>query len=290
LGEEEKVKVPLKTRLKRLLGFDSPPRMWELQIFYGKRGSGRPYGWHTIWTTDDHEPKPSEVADQFEPGQRYRLIRRNLETGRYDKICWKHFEPKGPELLEGATEKIEEKTTRPPPRQLTPTEVMGAWAMQVKEVLEPLKYLGEIRRDILEAFGANEGGGGNSSSEAIPPLRFSGEAPWVMHPYVVKYVGDTVKEIIGYGFDRAEKFAQKVGISPEAGLEAETEIEEITLPRPSEFFQPETPLEPTTAAVQPTALKEPEPIEEVKPPPETPKKARRKKRKKKEEIKIGSQQ
>lgn len=224
--EEFKPKVPLKTKLKRFLRLDSPPYEWELQVFYttGSRRAG--YGWQTILKTDDREPKKVEVANMFEPGGRYRLLRRNLETGRYDKICWTHYEPAGPEVVEGAKEKIEEKTELAQ-RPLKPSDVMRGWAEELKESLTPLVMLGEIRKDLLGALGVSEGGVGE-----IPPLQFSGAAPWFMHPYVMKYGADAVKEVIGYAFDRVEKIAKRTGLVAEEEEEVEEEVE---LPRPSEF-------------------------------------------------------
>lgn len=226
-SEEFKPKLPLKTKLKRFLRLDSPPHEWELQVFYttGSRKAG--YGWHTLWRTDDHEPKRVEVADKFEPGCRYRVLRRNLETGRYDKICWTHYEPAGPEVVEGARERIEEKIESAQ-RPLKPRDVMAGWAEELKESLAPLLMLGEIRKDLLGALGVSEGG----TMAEIPPLQFSGSAPWFMHPYVVKYGADAMKEVIGYAFDRVEKITKKVGLVEE---EEGEEVEEIALPRPSEF-------------------------------------------------------
>lgn len=260
MEEAEKLKPSLGTRIKRFLKLDKPPYVWELQAHYttGSRGTG--YGWHTIWQTDTHEPKPVEVADKFEPGVRYRVLRRNLETGRFDKICWTHYEPLG-EGETGGIQRIEEKIEEARERRqpLRPADVMSAWAQDLKEALAPLQALGEIRRDLLSALGVSEGG----EAAQIPPLQFSGAAPWFMHPYVMKYGAEAVKDVIGYTFDRIEKVGKRILVeeSEESGGE-EGATEEVALPRPIEFVEKEETPTPTA------------PVEEIK-PEEKPRRRRR---------------
>lgn len=236
------------SRLKRKLGLDSPPLRYELQEYLGRGARG----WFTI-TTSDEKLEKRECLGNFKPGGMYRVLVKDLETGKYRKMLWKHYEPKpGMEMVEGAEEKIEEHRARAE-RAPTPSEVMGMWAEQVKADLAPFVALGGIMKEIREAFmGASTGmGGGGEMMGEIPRLEFSGKAPWLMHPYIVKYTTDAVKSVVDHGFDRLEKFREQAMGEGQVAEEEAVEEEAIVLPKPSEFRAPAvTEVEPVVQGVE----------------------------------------
>jgi hypothetical protein len=212
-------------------------------------GAGSKGGWTTVVMMDT--PKKEAYAEHFKPGRLYKLVARDLETGTYAKTVWRHYEPSLiPEKLEEEKPPREE---RPPPEAPSPAEIMGAWAEGFKEYMEPLKAFRDVIRDVRETLQDISGGtGAQGEAGGIPPLQFEGKAPWIMHPYVVRNIGDTVKDITDHFFGRLEDFRKKAmqGLQP-----SEAPTPEIQFPSIEEYE--ETPIE---APPQPT------PAEEVKPP------------------------
>lgn len=214
-------------KLKSFFKRDSSPCTYELQEY----GGGGEKGWRTIKTADLKISK-KDVLDAFTPGHYYRLLERSLETGKFTKVIWKHYEPRlGIQDKEAEPKVVREEA--PPP---SPAEVMSEYAEGFREYMKPMIVFGEIMKDMRESFfGAT---GGNPSGGEIPPLEFSGKAPWMMHPYVVKTLGDTVNQVIDHAADRFLKPLQKAGYLPaeeEKPPEEKEELPDLKLPSPKEF-------------------------------------------------------
>ena len=172
--------------------------VYELQVYEN--------GWVSI-TGQVNTKKKEDFQQLFEPGKLYRLMRRDPDSMKFDKVVWRHFEPE-PVIRARRPKRERERESHPPPRELTPADVMKQWAEGLYAHLEPLRHVGQIVKDIREAFsGMGFGGGGE---QQLPPLEFEGKAPWFMHPYVAKSFGDVIKEVIDHGFNRLERFASKV--------------------------------------------------------------------------------
>ena len=193
------------------------PWLYELQVFEN--------GWHTISELTDKKRK-EDYQDLFEPGKLYRLMRKDPDSLRYDKMVWRHFEP-SPVIPVRRPKK--EREERPPPQPITPSQYMKVWAEGLREYLEPIRMIGEVARDIREAFS----GIGGESSGGIPPIEFEGKAPWFMHPYVAKTWGDVAKEVIDHGakrlgevIEKAKSTAVPVAEEEEAQLPGFPSIEE----------------------------------------------------------------
>jgi hypothetical protein len=243
-------------------------------------GAGSKGGWTTVVMMDT--PKKEAYAEYFKPGRLYKLVARDLETGTYAKTVWRHYEPS---LIPEKFEEERPSRERPPPEPPSPTEIMGAWAEGLKEYLGPLKTFSEIMKDIRQTLQDISGAGGGQGGSGIPPLEFEGKAPWIMHPYVVKNIGDTVKDVTDHFFGRLEEFRKKAmqGLQP-----SETPTPEIEFPSIEEYE--ETPIEapppqpPLAEEVKPPETPQPQPIEEPPKatPPEKPKRGRKRKEPKKE--------
>jgi hypothetical protein len=246
-------------------------------------GAGSKGGWTTIVMMDT--PKKEAYAQHFKPGCLYKLVARDLETGTFAKTVWRHYEPSMmPEKLGEEEEKLprQPREERPP----TPAEIMGAWAEGFKEYMEPLRAFGDAIKDLRETLQNISGGTGGQEGEGIPRLEFEGKAPWMMHPYVVRSIGDTVKDVTDHFFGRLEDFRKKAmqGLQP-----SEAPAPEIQFPSIEEYEETPTEAQPPPAPVEeakpPEAPPTPQPIEEKPeaPPVEKPKRAKRKPKPKTEE-------
>jgi len=233
-------------------------------------GAGSKGGWTTVVVMDT--PKKEAYAQYFKPGRIYKLLARDLETGLFDKTVWRHYEPS---LI---PEREEEEKPPPPPRikeeTPTPAEIMATWAEGFKEYIEPLKVFGEVVSDIRQALQKISGGETGGGEGGIPKLEFEGKAPWLMHPYIVKNVGDTVKSITDHFFDRLEEFRRKF----QGEGEAPTPTPEIQFPSIEEYEKAEATKTTTPEPTQPTPTPTPEAVEVEEEKPETPIPEKRKRR------------
>jgi len=251
-------------------------------------GAGSKGGWTTIVMMDT--PKKEAYAQHFKPGCLYKLVARDLETGTFAKTVWRHYEPS---MMPEKLGEEEEKPPRPPreERPPTPAEIMGAWAEGFKEYMEPLKAFGDAIKDLRETLQNISGGaGGQEESGGIPPLQFEGKAPWMMHPYVVRSIGDTVKDVTDHFFGKLEDFRKKAmqGLQPSEAPTAEIQFPSIEeyeeKPAPTEV-SPVTPTPVEESKAEPSVPPQPAPVEEKPeaPPVEKPKRAKRKPKPKLEE-------
>ena len=221
-------------------------------------------GWATIAIMDKFE-KTVALAEYFRPGMMYRLMARDMEKGTYAKVKWKHFEPS----LE--IQKVREKEERPSARVATPSDIMTMWAEGLEKQMVPVftfgKVMKSLRESFDEAFGSTGGGGGGAPS--IPALEFEGKAPWMMHPYIVQNIGDTVKGVTDHFFGKLDEFRTKALTPPQ---EAEAPAVEFPV---IEEYMPEAPT-PTPEMEAPSVEEEKEVTAEEKPEEAKAQKKRRK--------------
>jgi hypothetical protein len=174
-----------------------------------------------------------EAAESFKPGKHYRLLARSLEDGKLVGVVWTHYEPEPGGLKEIEREEKKEKTKA----SSDPAEIMDRYVDSVGRTLEPIgkfyKAMNELRDSI---FGtqpqvvqvAPEG-------DSVPTLDFEGKAPWYLHPYVVRTLGDEVTRVVDHLFSRLES----VGLSPGKKGEGKEEEEDVKLPGLPMVIQPE---------------------------------------------------
>ena len=187
-------------------------------------------GWATIATMDKFE-KPVALAEHFKPGFMYRLMARDLEKGTYAKVKWKHFEPS----LE--IEKVEkEKVERAPARMPTPAEIMTMWADSLQKQMEPVFTFGKVMKSLRESFNDAFGGTGGEGGTGIPAPQFEGKLPAIMHPYVIKEVGETVKGVTDHFFSKLDEFKKKAFMPPQ-----EPEQSAVEFPTIEEYMAPPEP-------------------------------------------------
>jgi len=267
-----------KLRLLRFIGdtvafkfwkkkWEREPCTFELQE-YG--AAGKP-GWATISKPTGEVPNKQECAELFQPGYHYRVLAKSVETGKIVGVVWNCYEP-----LPGGIEAKPEKEEKAPPQPReprgprSPSEWMGEYAKQVADTLEPLAELVEAVRG-LDIFGGGGGGQPPANPQQFPPLDFSGKAPWVLHPYIVREIGNQIKDVSDHIMDRLSglpaEAAKRMQAQAEAGVKAPEEEEEMPLlPNPEEYVEEEKTME------------EPEtvPSLEETQPPEKPKRRPRK--------------
>jgi hypothetical protein len=171
-------------------------------------------GWTTIATTDKFQ-KAVAFAEYFKPGFMYRLMARDLEKGTFSQVKWKHFEPS---LEIEKTEKEKEERS-PPSRMPTPAEIMTLWAENLEKQMEPVFTFGRVMKSLRESFNEAFGGTTSESGEGgIPPPQFEGKLPAMMHPYVMREVGETVKGVTDHFFGKLDEFRKKA-LMPPQGVE-----------------------------------------------------------------------
>lgn len=223
-------------------------------------------GWGDITDPTGEVPTKEESMEYFKPGRHYRVMARYIEgekAGQIAGVVWHHFE-KLPGGLKPKEKAPKPKVERAPSKPRDAAELMGEYVDEFVRVATPLAKLNEALAGIREALGVSSAPpqGGGSSGYQIPPLEFSGSAPWMLHPYIVKTVADEVKSVLDYGFTRAEKM---MGIEGEAVIEEEEE--ELGLPSIRRYARREVPAPPAAEEALP-------PEEE---PPPTPKPTAKKK-------------
>jgi len=205
--------------------------LYELQVYDN--------GWRTISDATPEKSKDNYV-ELFEPGKLYRLIRKNPDTLRYDKVVWRHWEPAPTPKMKLREPK--ERAQPRPARHITPAEYMREYAEQLYAMLEPIRIIGEIGKNIRDAFSGFGGGGG----ETLPPLEFEGRAPWFMHPYVAKTWEGVATRIIDHGAKRLGEVVEKLR-QPITPTEEEIATEFPTL---EEYTEEEVPPEAVTARTE----------------------------------------
>jgi len=202
--------------------------------------TGKP-GWATISNPSGEIPKKQECIDLFKPGCHYRVMAKSVESGTFVGVVWKHYEP-----LPGGIQPKPEKEERPQqPRETrvarTPSEWMGEYAKQIAETLEPLAELIEAIKGIDILGGGGGGQAGQANPQQFPPLEFSGRAPWVLHPYIVREIGDQIKEVSDHLMDRLSGLPVEAAKRMEAEATRKTgeeEEEEMPLlPNPEEYVE-----------------------------------------------------
>ena len=217
--------------------------LYELQVYQN--------GWKTISEATPEKSKDNYV-EFFEPGKLYRLMRKNPDTQRYDKVVWRHWEPapRPTKLREEPKERVQPRPARP----ITPAEYMREYAEQLYAMLEPIRIIGEIGKNIRDAFSGFGGGGGETT---LPPLEFEGKAPWFVHPYMTKTWEGVATRIIDYGAKRLEQVIEKLR-QPVTPTEEEIATEFPTL---EEFTEEEyAPTARTEVEVKPSEVEEEEKI------------------------------
>jgi len=187
------------------------------------------------WRTIDQSDQAITIDNarlRFRPGCLYRVVEMNIETGKFERQVWKHYEPDLRVIGVAKPEEEEEKPKRRKRKKVTPADVMRTYARQLNEMLQPLVELQEV----LNTLG-NLGAGSSTAQPPqqgfdLPPLQFKGEAPWYLHPYIVSYVGNMVKDVTDF-FNRLERTLkgkpEEVPVRPpsiEEYLEGEEYVEE----------------------------------------------------------------
>jgi len=247
--------------------WERQPCTFELQE-YG--GAGKP-GWATVSNPAGEIPKKDECAELFKPGCHYRVIAKSVETGKIVGQVWKHYEPL-PGGLQAKPEKEERpQQSREPRGPRSPKEWMAEYAQEIADTLEPLATLIEAVKGI-DLFSGGGGGGSQGNPQQFPPLDFSGKAPWVLHPYIVREIGNQVKDVSDHIFDRLSNLpveaAKKMEAQAESTVQEGEEEEEVPLlPSPDDYVRTErtettetteTPEEPETVpSLAPTTPKKP---------------------------------
>jgi len=198
--------------------WDNVQCVFDLQE-YGITGSK---GWTSVFTIGE-AMSIADARDKFEPGKHYRLLARSTENGKMVGMVWKHYEPTLGGLV--AVDEKEEKEKRKQKGPSDPAERMQEYADEVSRVLAPIgtfyKAMDGIRDSLFptqpQVVQVAEGG-------TPPELEFDGKAPWYLHPYIVRTLGDEVTRVMDHFFGRLEA----VGLWP--GKKAEEEEEDVQLP------------------------------------------------------------
>lgn len=209
-------------------------------------GPGLGKGWQDILDPVGEPLSKQEVAEHFRPGRSYRLMAKSSDEGKLVGMVWKYFEPFPPGQLKRKEEK--EKPSREPAPPPSPAEFMDAYAEEVVAVLAPMAKLVKVFSAIRDSFslgGSQQSQSSGNVSNPYPPLpalEFDGKAPWFMHPYVAKYFGDTIKDVVDHT-------AKRFGFGEEEEAKGEEKGEEPSLPRISAYRKPVTETRPvlTTA-------------------------------------------
>lgn len=214
---------------------------FELQE-YG--GAGKP-GWATVSNPAGEIPKKDACTELFKPGCHYRVLAKSVTSGKIVGVVWQHYEP----LPGGIQVKAEREERSQQPREArgprTPSEWMRGYAQEVADTLEPLADLIEAVKG-LDLFGGGGGGSGQGNPQQFPPLDFSGKAPWPLHPYIVREIGNQVKEVSDHIFDRLSNLPAEAAKKMEAQAQStvqegeEEEGEEVLLPSPEDYVATET--------------------------------------------------
>lgn len=210
-------------------------------------------GWHSITEPSAEPTTIKDAREHFTPGKSYRLLARSIERGSFVGVVWTHYEPHPAGTVRKQPEP-KEKIARPPP-QPSPTEYMKKYAEEVRDTLEPIGML-------LQALQEFTGGLMPASPQPVQeqslvgPLQFSGQAPWMMHPIIIREVADTVKDVTDHIFDRLsglELAPSKRG----RGKEEEEEEGAPLLPKATDYMPKPKPIpKPTvTPAPQPITKK-----------------------------------
>jgi len=229
-------------KIKKLFKREPKVYRYELQE-WGGAGSK---GWQTI-ADSDLPRKPDEFSEFFKPGRIYRLLVRDMETGRLVKMKWRHYEP-SPEIRRHKAKEKEEREVAPPP-PMSASQIMMSWAEELQTSLQPLQALGQLMQQIRETFNQFSSGTGGGGSMQIPPPEFEGKLPALMHPYVVKQVGDTVKDVTDHFFGRLEEFRKKA-VQEMTAPTVETETETVSLPRLEQYMPQESAGEEVSETVE----------------------------------------
>lgn len=244
-----------KLRLLRFLGdavaFKFWKKKWERETCtfelqeYG--AAGKP-GWATISNPAGEIPKKEECIELFHPGCHYRIMAKGVETGKMVGVVWKHYEP----LPGGLQAKPEKEEKAPPPREQrgprTGTEWMKQYAGEVAETLGPLAELLNALQELPQLFGGVQGQGQQANPQQWPQLEFSGKAPWVLHPYIVREIGNQITEVSDHIMDRlsglpAEAAKKMETEAAKTGAEEEEGEEMPLLPNPEEYVGEQPPID-----------------------------------------------
>ena len=142
----------------------------------------------------------ADCAEYFKPGKSYRLLAKSVETGQMTGVVWKHYEPI-PGALPKPMERPQPSKKEPPKR---PHDYMGEYVKEVKETLEPISSLFEMLDELRGGFFGKEGDQSPNPAyvSQVPPLQYSGAAPWMLHPQVVQTIGNEIKGIVDHVADR----------------------------------------------------------------------------------------
>jgi len=224
-----------------------------------------------------------DCAEYFRPGKSYRLLAKSVETGQMIGVVWKHYEP-----IPGALPKPVEKplpTKKEPPKR--PHDHMKEYVNEVKETLEPMQNLFEMLDELRGDFFGKEDQQASPNYQ-IPPLQYSGAAPWPLHPQVVQTIGNEIKGIVdhvaerifGEESTRAARPTTQQQTQPPTPEESE---EDLGLPDIMDYVPKEEPSAPEPSSSISVEVTEPSsqpPTEEkVVDEPEVKKTSRRKKEK-----------
>jgi hypothetical protein len=191
----------------------------------------------------------------FKPGRHYQVMAKSVETGKFIGIVWRHYEP----LPGGIEAKPEREKPPPQPREpqepRTASEWMKEYAGEIAETLGPLAELLEALRGI-DFFSGGQAQSAGSNPQQFPPLDFSGKAPWVLHPYIVREIGEQIKEVSDHIFDRLSglpvEAAKRMEAATKTSVEEEEEVEEMPLlPNAQEYVEEEEVMEETVPSLTP---------------------------------------
>lgn len=247
-------------------------------------------GWITISEPAGVPLTIEECREMFKPGRHYRVIARAVEeregfkAGTYIGVVWKFYEP-----LPGGVATVKEKPkSAERTKHVEPEEVIGEYIEKFDRMVKPIALLSDSLASLRESlFGSQpEQVVVQQAGGEVTPLEYEGKAPWMLHPTVIKTIGEEVKEIIRYGTERLEQ-VMRGGVPSEAAEEAEEPLlpsmedyvekleeeeevaeEEVEEEAVEEAIPPEEPTEEAVSEIP--EIEEPTPIEERVEEPLTP--------------------
>lgn len=245
--------------------------------------AGKP-GWAAVSDPTGEAPKREECTEFFKPGCHYRVMAKSIETGKFVGTVWKYYDPLPGGIERKAVVKKQPSQPKQPSGPRTASEWMGQYASEVADTLGPLVELLTALKG-LEILGGGGGGGGGGQggqpgNPQWPALEFSGQAPWMLHPWIVREVGNQIKDVGDHIIDKLSS------LPAEMAKKAEDSTADETVPEGEEEGEAEMPLLPSAEEyveeTSETTVPE-ETLEQEETPLEQPETLTEKQRRKKDE-------